>query len=113
MFIPDPDFTQPGSRISDPVSKNSNKREGWKKILVIPFYVATNFTKLKCLRKKFGPIFKEFLNFLPKKLSLSSEKYGLRIRDPKSGIRKKSIPDPGSRGQKVTRSRIPDPDPQH
>ena len=32
-----------------------------------------------------------------------------------SGIRKKPIPDPGSRiqGSKSTRSRIPDPDPQH
>jgi hypothetical protein len=36
------------------------------------------------------------------------------IWDPgsKSGIRKKPIPDPGSRGQKGTGSRIPDPDPQ-
>jgi len=30
-----------------------------------------------------------------------------------SGIRKKPIPDPGSRGPKGTGSRIPDPDPQH
>ena len=30
-----------------------------------------------------------------------------------SGIRKKPIPDPESRGQKGTGSRIPDPDPQH
>ncbi len=30
-----------------------------------------------------------------------------------SGIRNKPIPDPGSRGQKGTQSRIPDPDPQH
>jgi hypothetical protein len=30
-----------------------------------------------------------------------------------SGIRKKPIPDPGSRGQKGTGSRIPDPDPKH
>jgi hypothetical protein len=36
---------------------------------------------------------------------------GSGIRDPGSGIRKKPIPDPGSRGQK--RHRIPDPDPQH
>jgi len=35
------------------------------------------------------------------------------IRDPESGIRNKPIPDPGSRGQKGTQSRIPDPDPQH
>jgi hypothetical protein len=40
---------------------------------------------------------------------------GSGIRDPRSGIRKKSIPDPGSRiqGSKSTQSRIPDPDPQH
>jgi hypothetical protein len=49
---------------------------------------------------------------LPKKLSLS-QKYGFGIRDPRSGIRKKSIPDPGSMGQKGTGSRIPAPDPQH
>jgi hypothetical protein len=33
--------------------------------------------------------------------------------DPRSGIRKKTIPDPGSRGQKGSGSRILDPDPQH
>jgi hypothetical protein len=33
--------------------------------------------------------------------------------DSGSGIRKKPIPDPGSRGQKGTGARIPDPDPQH
>jgi hypothetical protein len=31
---------------------------------------------------------------------------GSGIRDPGSGIRKKPIPEPGSRGQKGTRSRI-------
>ncbi len=31
---------------------------------------------------------------------------GFGIRDPRSGIRKKPIPDPGSRGQKGTESRI-------
>ncbi len=47
------------------------------------------------------------------KLSKSSSKYGLRIRDPRSGIWKKPIPDPGSRIQGSKRHRIPDPDPQH
>ncbi len=63
MFIPDPgSWVLP---IPDPGSKNSNKREGWKKLVVKTFYVATNFTKLqiilvsKCWRKKCGPIFKE------------------------------------------------------
>jgi hypothetical protein len=35
------------------------------------------------------------------------------VWDPGSKIRKKPIPDPGSRGQKGTGSWIPDPDPQH
>ncbi len=44
------------------------------------------------------------VNFLPKKLSISSQKYGCRIRDPRSGIRIKPIPDPGPRVKKA-----PDP----
>ncbi len=42
---------------------------------------------LSCLRKKFTPIYKAFLHFLPKMLSLSSQKYGVWIRDPRSPIR--------------------------
>jgi hypothetical protein len=37
-------FTHPGSRIPDP--KTATKERGEKKLVVIPFYVATNFTKL-------------------------------------------------------------------
>jgi hypothetical protein len=62
MFIPDPDFYPSripylGSRIQ---AKTATKERGEKKFVVIPFYVATNFTKLKfilvlkCRRKKFG-----------------------------------------------------------
>jgi hypothetical protein len=53
-------------------------------------------------KKKIGPIFKELLKFLPKKFSLSSQKYGFGIRDPEKTYS-------GSRGQKGTGSRIPDP----
>jgi hypothetical protein len=59
--IADPDFYP--SRISDP--KTATKERGKKKLVVIPFYVAINFTKLKiilflkCCKKKFGPIYKE------------------------------------------------------
>ncbi len=101
--IADPDFYP--SRIPDP--KTATKERDEKKIFVIPFYVATNFTKLKiilvlkCRRKKFWQIFKELYNFLPKKSSLSSHKYGFGIRDPE-----KPIPDPGSRGQKGSGCRI-------
>jgi hypothetical protein len=89
--IPDPDFYP--SRIPDvgsQIQKQQQKR-GVKKKFVIPFFVATNFAKLniilflKCQTKKFGPIFKELLKFLPQKLS--SQKYGFGIRDPRSGIR--------------------------
>jgi hypothetical protein len=58
------------------------------------------------LNKKFGPIFKELLNFLLKKLSLSSQIYVFGIRDPEKTYS-------GSRGLKGTGSRIPDPYPQH
>jgi hypothetical protein len=64
MFIPDPEFYPSripdprsqipdlGSRISDPGSwipdpKTASKERGENKFVVIPFYVATNFTKLK------------------------------------------------------------------
>ncbi len=49
MFIPDPRSRIPdlGSRIPDP--KTAAKERGEKKIFVIPFYVATNFTKLKII----------------------------------------------------------------
>jgi hypothetical protein len=50
--IPDPDFYPSripdlGSQIQDP--KTATKERGEKKIVVIPFYVATNFTKLKII----------------------------------------------------------------
>jgi hypothetical protein len=59
-FLPIPDL---GSRNPDP--KTATKERSEKKFVVIPFYVATNFTKLKiilvfkCWRKEFWPIFKE------------------------------------------------------
>jgi hypothetical protein len=49
---------------------------------------------------------KELKNFLPKKLSLSSQKYRCGIRDPEKTY-------PGSRIPGSKRHRIPDPDPQH
>jgi hypothetical protein len=81
MFIPDPDFYP--SRISDPRSKISNKREGLKKFVLIPFYVATNFT------------------FLPIKLSLSYQKHGFGIRDPGSGKKLFRIPNPGVKRHRI------------
>jgi hypothetical protein len=39
-------FSHPGSRILDPRSKNSNKREGWKKIDVKTFFDIDKFHKI-------------------------------------------------------------------
>ncbi len=40
-------FNQPGSRISDPGSKNRNKREGWKKIRCHTFFCSHTFHKIE------------------------------------------------------------------
>ncbi len=120
--IPDPGsrISDPGSRISDPgsrIHKQQLKGGVKKKIFSKFFFVATNFTKCKiilffnCSRKKFGPNFKELWNFSPKKLSLRSKKSEFGIRDPRSGIQNKPIPDPGSWIQGSKRHRIPDPQP--
>jgi len=45
MFIPESDFYP--SRIPDP--KTATKERGEKKFVVITFYIATNFTKLKII----------------------------------------------------------------
>ncbi len=137
MFIPDPGclsripdvypgsriliFTHPGSRISDPGSKNSNKRERGKKIFVIPFYVATNFTKLsiilvlKCWKQNLGQFSKKYRTFYQKNCqkALKNMVLGSGIRDPGSEIRDPEKTYSGSRTQGSKRHRIPDPDPQH
>ncbi len=61
------------------------------------------------LNNKIWANFQRIIELLPKKLSLSFQKYGFGIRDPRSGIRKKPIPDPGSRIQGSKRHQIPDP----
>ncbi len=96
--IPDPDFFDPGS-------KNRNKREGWKKFVVIPFFVATNFTKFEIII---------FLKCWKKKLSQFSTNYRFFTQKSVTMLSKIWVWDPGSkRGQKDMGSRIPDPDPQH
>jgi hypothetical protein len=48
------------------------------------------------LKKKCRPIFKELWKLLTKKLVLSSQKYGLGIRVPRSMGKKAPDPGPGS-----------------
>jgi hypothetical protein len=58
------------SRIPDP--KTATKVRGEKKIVVIPFFVATNFTKLinflflKSWKKNLAQFSKNYRNFYPK-----------------------------------------------
>jgi hypothetical protein len=113
MFIPDPDFypsriPDPGSRIPDP--KTATKERGEKKLDVKPFYVATKFNKIvnnfsfEVLKKKnLGQFSKNYRTFYQKNCQKALQRMVLG-----SGIRKKHIPDPGSRGQKGTGSRIRD-----
>jgi hypothetical protein len=103
--------------IPDPGSKNSNKREGWKKCVVIPFYVATNFTKLniilvsKCRRKKIWTNFQRILELFTQKIVTKLSK--IWVRDRWSEIRDLEKTYSVSRIQGSKRHRIPDPDPQH
>jgi hypothetical protein len=101
MFIPDPDFYPSripdlGSRIPDPGSKNSNKRERWKKISCHTFLCSHKFHKIV---NYFS--FEVLKNF---QKALKNMVLGSGIRDPGSGKNLFRIPDPG-----VKKYPIPDP----
>ncbi len=125
MFIPDPGswflpIPDPGSRISDPGSKNSNKRERWKKISCHTFLCSHKFHKIVnyfsfevLKRKNLGQFSKNYRTFYQKNCqkALKNMVLGSGIRDPRSGIRDPEktysgsrIPDPG-----VKKHPIPDP----
>ncbi len=86
-------FTHSESRIQ----KQQQKR-GVKKLVVKPFFVATNFTKLKiilffkCWRKKIWASFQRIKELFIQKFVIKLQK--ISGWDPGSG--KKPIPDPGS-----------------
>jgi hypothetical protein len=99
-------FTHPGSRIQ----KQTTKERG-KKFFCHTFFVATNFTKLQIilffmLKKKIWSICQKIIELFTQKIVTKFSKIwvwdpGSEIRDPEN-----PIPDPGSRGQKGTGSRI-------
>ncbi len=101
-------FTHPGSRIPDP--KTALKDRGEKNLLSNLFFGAINLSKLNYfifeMSKK-----KILVNFQKISIELFTQKIVTKFSkiwfwDPRSGIRKKPITDPGSRGQKGTGSRI-------
>ncbi len=101
MFIPDPGswflpIPDLGSQILDP--KTGTKERGEKKIFVIPFFVASNFTKIvnyfifEMLKKKIWANFQRIIVtiFWVKSSKLSN----IWVWDPGSGKNLLRIPDP-------------------
>jgi hypothetical protein len=93
-----------GSRIQ----KQQQKR-GVKKICGHNFLCSHKFHKIAhyfsfdVLKKKIWANFQRIIEFFTQKFSISSQKYGFGIRNPRSGIWKKTysgsrIPDPETRG---------------
>jgi hypothetical protein len=81
-------FVHPGSRIWDP--KTATKERVEKKFVVLPFLCHKNHK------------IENYINFELVEIKI----WALKNRGLGSGIRKKPIPDPGSRGQKGTGSWI-------
>jgi hypothetical protein len=103
-------FTHPGSRISDPGSKNSNKREGRKKKILSYLFLKPQIPQ----NEKYF-IFEKILVSFQRIIELFTQNFvnmlsndGFGIRNPGSGKNLFRIPDSrsGSRGQKGTGSRI-------
>ncbi len=114
MFIPDP-----GSGFFPIPDPGSQKTWGGKKNFFISVFLP--FCSFPLLLKQIltHNCCTEFIQFNITILNyfhfLTQENIGFKLSEIMvgSGIRKKPISDPGSRGQKGTRSRIPDPDPHH
>ncbi len=106
-----------GSWIRDPGSKNSYKREGWTQFVVIPFFVATNFTKFKLFyfwtaeKIKIGAKFQRIKELFTQNVVTMLSKIwvwdpGSEIRDPEKSL----SPIQGSKRHRI---QDPGPDPQH
>jgi hypothetical protein len=83
-------FTHPGSRIQKHVATKFHKIE--------------HYFSFEVLKKKIWANFQRIMELFTQKIVTKLSK--IWVWDPGSGIRKKPIPDPGSRGQKGTGSRI-------
>jgi hypothetical protein len=109
-YTPDPDpYRQccgSGKLIPDPTIA---PKEDCEIFFVKPFFVTTNIIKLGLSKKtkNYRTFYQKFCHLAIKNMGLGS---GIRIQDPRSGLRNKPIRIPG---RKVTGFQIPDPDPQH
>ncbi len=68
------------------------------------FHQIVNYFIFEMLKKKIWDNFQRIIEFFTQKIATQLSK--MWVWDPRSGIRKKTLPDPGSRGQKGTGSRI-------
>ncbi len=99
--------------IPDPGSKNSNKREGWKKIWCHTFLCSHKFHKLEhyfsfeVLKKKIWSNFHRIIERFTQKIVTKLSK--VWVWDPGSEIRDPEKTYSGSRIQGSKRHRIPDP----
>ncbi len=109
-------FVHPESRIPDPPTSTKEGRN--KSLLSYLFCCHAHMTQFKFdlflnryrYRKKIWANSQRIIGvFGPKKMPLSSQKYGFGIRDPGSIKNLFRIPDLRSRGQKGIRSRVVDP----
>ncbi len=108
MFIPDA-----GSwflPIPDPGTKNSNKREGWKKIWCHTFLCSHKFHKIvnyfsfEVLKKKIWANFQRIIELFAQKIVTKLSK--VWVWDPGSGKNLFRIPDPGVKKAPDPGSRI-------
>jgi hypothetical protein len=92
-------FTHPGSRISDPGFKNSNKRESFKKNCWLIFFCSQKFHKIEnyfifeMLKKKFWASFQRIKELFAQKFVTNLSK--IWVRDPEKTYSGSRIPDPG------------------
>jgi hypothetical protein len=103
--ILDPDFSHPGSQ-----SQIQQEKRGVKKISCHTFFCSHKFHKIEnyfifgMLKKKIWASFQRMIELFIQKIGTKLSK--IWVWDPGSEIQEKPIPDPASRGQKGTGSRI-------
>jgi hypothetical protein len=119
MFIPDPGswfllIPDPGSRIQKQQQKREVKKISCHTFLCShKFHKIVNYFSFEVLKKKIWANFQRIIELFTKKivkklLKIWSWDPGSEIRDPEKTYSGSRI-----QGSKSTRSRIPDPDPQH
>jgi hypothetical protein len=98
-------FTHPGSRVQKQQQKRGVKIFFFHTFFCShKFHITENYFIFEMLKKKIWANFKRIIEIFTQKIVSKLSK--IWVWDPGSGIGKKPILDPGSRGQKSTGSRI-------